>query len=140
VADSEISLLIWKMKVNKPAINFNPAAFEPVKEIALLFPGTKEAVSHGGTPSVTVRGKFMCRLHDSGEFIALRLDFILRDKYLEKYPESFHLPDHYKNYPSVCIWIDKYDKQVLKEVLELSWRSLAGKKQIKEWEEMQNKK
>lgn len=127
------------MKSSKTNINFNPADFEQVKKIALQFPGVEENLSHGGTPSVTVRGKFMCRLHDSGEFISMRLDFETRDRYLEKYPEYFHLPDHYKNYPSICMWVERFDKKVLKEVLELSWRGLASKKQIKEWEEVNKK-
>jgi hypothetical protein len=127
------------VKLSKSNNNFNPADFEPIKKMALQFPGVEESLSHGGTPSVTVRGKFMCRLHDSGAFISMRLDFDIRDRYLEEYPEYFHLPEHYKNYPSICMWIDKYDKVILKEVLELSWRGLASKKQIKEWEETNKK-
>jgi hypothetical protein len=53
-------------------ISYNYSWFEPVKNIALTFPGTKEAVSYG-TPSVKVNGKFMCRIN--GDFIPIRLDF-----------------------------------------------------------------
>ena len=58
-------------------VNFNYADFEPIKNIALTFPGTEESTSHENTPSIKVRGKLMCRLHDSGEFIPIRLDFDL---------------------------------------------------------------
>lgn len=115
---------------------FNPADFEPVKKIALTFPGAEEGVSHKDTPSVKVSGKLMCRLHDSGEFIPIRLDFSMRDRYLESHPELFHLPDHFKPYPYICMWINSYDKKLLKEILELSWRGLASKKQVQEYEDL----
>jgi hypothetical protein len=116
-------------------VNFNYADFEVVKQIALTFPDTAESISHEGTPSVKVRGKLMCRLHDSGKFIPIRLDFDIRDKYLESYPEIFHLPEHFKAYPYICMWIHNYNSRLLKEILELSWKGLATKKQLKEYEE-----
>lgn len=121
--------------MKKPTAGFNPADFEPVRTIALQFPGTEDSVSHEGTPSIKVRGKLMCRLHDSGEFIPIRLNFALRDQYLETYPELFHLPDHFKDYPYICMWLQGYSNKLLKEVLELSWKELASKKQLKEWKE-----
>lgn len=114
-------------------IKYNPQDFEPVKAIALTFPGTEESVSHEGTPSVKVRGKLMCRLHDNGEFIPIRLNFDLRDAYLEKYPEIFHLPAHFKAYPYICMWTKGYTKKLLMEVLEKSWKGLASKKQLEEF-------
>ena len=117
------------------AVNFKYADFEAVKNIALTFPDTKESISYVGTPSIKVRGKLMCRLHDSGEFIPIRLDFEIRDKYLDSHPEIFHLPDHFKSYPYICMWIHNYDKKLLTEVLELSWKGLATKKQLKEYED-----
>jgi hypothetical protein len=115
-------------------INFNYSDFEPIKNIALTFPGAEESTSHENTPSIKVRGKLMCRLHDNGKFIPIRLDFAIRDKYLDSHPEIFHLPDHFKAYPYICMWIHHYDKKMLTEILELSWKGLASKKQIEEWE------
>ena len=109
-------------------IDFNYSDFEPVKNIALKFPGTEESISHEGTPSIKVRNRLMCRLHESGAFIPIHLDFDLRDEYLVSHPEAFHLPDHYKAYPYICMWLRNYDRKLLKEVLELSWRGLATKK------------
>lgn len=121
------------MKSSLPA--YNPADFETVKQVALSFPETEEAISHEGTPSVKVRGKLMCRLHESGSFIPIRLNFELRDQYLNSHPELFHLPDHFKNYPYLCMWVHHYDIQLLKQVLALSWRGLATKKAIKAYEQ-----
>lgn len=116
-------------------VDFNYTDFEAVKTIALTFPGTEESISHEGTPSVKVRGKLMCRLHDSGKFIPIRLDFEIRDRYLDSHPEIFHLPDHFKPYPYICMWIHHYDPTFLKEILELSWKGLATQKQIKEYKD-----
>lgn len=112
-------------------INYRYADFEPIKNIALTFPGAEESVSYG-TPSIKVNGKFMCRIN--GDFIPIRLSFELRDEWLARYPEVFHLPDHYKNYPAICMWVNTCNKKLLSEIVELSWKSLATKKQIAEWE------
>ena len=108
-------------------INFNYAD--------LALPGTEESISHEGTPSVRVRDKLMCRLHESGEFIPIRLEYAIRDKYLDSHPEIFHLPDHFINYPYICMWIHNYNTDLLKEILEQSWKGLATKKQIMDFEE-----
>ena len=114
-------------------VNFDYADFEAVKNIALTFPDTEESISHEETPSVKVRGKLMCRLHDSGKFIPIRLDFEIRDKYLDSHPEIFHLPEHFKAYPYICMWTHNYDKDLLSEILELSWKGLATRKQVKKY-------
>lgn len=115
-------------------ISFNPSDFEPVKKIALGFPGAEESVSHYDTPSIKINGKFMCRLVEGGDFIPIHLDFDSREQYLEQYPEIFHLPDHYKNYKYICMWVNSCNSALLKEILELSWKGLATKKQLQEWE------
>ena len=77
----------------------------------------------------------MCRLHDSGKFIPIRLNFEIRDKYLDSHPEIFHLPDHFKAYPYICMWTHNYDKNLLTEILELSWKGLATKRQVKKYDD-----
>ena len=125
------------MKGNK--LNYNYSDFDFVKTIALTFPDTQESVSHEGTPSVKVRNKLMCRLHDSGNFIPIHLDFDLRDKYLESYPEFFHLPDHFKAYKYICMWLNCKDAVLIKEIMESSWKGLATNKMIKDYEEQKKK-
>jgi len=78
----------------------------------------------------------MCRLHDNGQFIPIRLDFKIRDKYLDSHPEIFHLPDHFKANPYICMWLHNYHRELVREVLEQSWKGLATKKQVKEYENM----
>lgn len=119
-------------------INFNHEDFEIVRNIALSFPYTEESISHEGTPSVKVRGKLMCRLHECGEYIPIRLDFEIREKYLENYPEIFHVPEHFKAYPYICMWKHNYDINLLMEILDQSWKGLATQKQVKEYYERKN--
>ena len=114
------------MKVK--TVNFNYSDFDIVKNIALTFPETEEGISHEGTLYVKVRGKLLCRLHGSGEFIPIRLDFEIRDKYLDSHPEIFHLPDHFKAYPYVCLWIHNYFKELA--ILLRRFLSFLGKKPI----------
>ncbi len=109
-------------------LHFNPRDFDQVSEIALQFPGVESDLSHYDTPSVKVKGKFLCRLHENGEFIATRMEFKDREHYLEQYPEAFHIPEHYVKYPFICIWIESLHRIPLKEVLEKGWRSLASQK------------
>ena len=115
--------------------NWSSADFELVKSIALAFPDTEESTSHEGTPSVKVRGKLMCRLHDSGSFIPIRLDFEFRDSYLDSHPETFHLPDHFKAYPYISMWTHCRDRKLISAIIEQSWKGLATRKQVKEYEE-----
>lgn len=77
----------------------------------------------------------MCRLHESGEFIPIHLGFEIRDKYLDSHPETFHLPDHFKAYPYICMWTHHYDKKLVEEILEQSWKGLTTMKQVKEYDE-----
>ena len=109
--------------------------FEPFRQIALTFPGTVESVSHNNTPSIKVRGKLMCRLHENGEYVPLRIDKEIREKYLASYPEIFILPDHFVKYNYLCILIEAFDSKIVREIMEISWRGLASKTQIKNWEE-----
>lgn len=115
--------------------SYNASDFDLVKNIALTFPGAEESISHEGTPSVKVRGKLMCRLHDSGEFISIHLDFDRRDHYLDTYPEYFHLPGHFKSYRYICMWLTCQDRELLTEILELSWKGLATQKMVKDFDE-----
>ena len=63
----------------------------------------------------------------------MRLDFELSDKYLDSHPEIFHSPDHFKAYPYICKY--NYNRKLLTEILELSWKGLATKKQVVKYDE-----
>lgn len=111
----------------------DPALFEPIRQVALAFPGAEDSLSHNATPSIKVRGKLLCRLHESGEFIPIHVGFEHRDYFLETYPETFHLPKHFRKYPYIALWLQHYSPRVLREVLEVGWRGLASQRQLRDW-------
>jgi Uncharacterized protein conserved in bacteria len=110
--------------------NFDRADFEHVRQIALEFPGAEDGLSHHGTPAIKVRGKLLCRLHEESVFIPIRTNFDLRVKLLEAYPEYFILPEHFRKYPYICMWIDCRDSKLIREILQRGWETLASKKQL----------
>ncbi len=123
-----------RKNISKRPIAFDPIDFEPIRKIALTFPGAEDSISHEGTPSIKVRGKLLCRLHDNGKFIPIQVGFENRQLLLEKYPDEFTVPDHFINYPYIALWVPQTRLALLREVVEMAWRQLASKKQISAWE------
>ena len=63
--------------------------WDDVVEIGSRFPGVEVATSYG-TPSLKVRGKFMCRLRTDPDALALRVaDMGEREALLQGQPEAF---------------------------------------------------
>ena len=114
-------------------LSFDPADFERVRQIALSFPGTQDSISHHGTPSIKIRGKLLCRLHEDGKSIPIQVGFELREQLLENYPEYFHMPDHYLNYPYVALWVHCRDRTLIRDIFHKAWARLASKRQLAQW-------
>jgi hypothetical protein len=99
-----------------------------LKRIALSFPGVVEGTSYG-QPSFLLQKKFFTRLRGEEKSIVLNVGSMdERDMMLESDPATFHITDHYKNYPSVLVRMDKIDTQTLHAMLERRWRAIAPKK------------
>jgi len=96
-------------------------------------PGCERGTSYG-TPSFKVKGKFMARLWEDGETLVLRIDFETVDVLLKSNPDVFFITDHYVGYPAVLVRLRKADFEELSELLETSWRLLATKKLIAEYD------
>jgi hypothetical protein len=106
-----------------------PVDFETVRRLALALPGVEEGVSYG-TPALRVRAKFLARLREDGETLALRIGFDERELLLAADPEVFFLTDHYRGYPSVLVRLARASEDVLREVLEQAWRKAAPKRLV----------
>lgn len=103
-------------------------SWEVVRALAASLPGTEEGTSYG-TPAFKVRGKLFARLHPGGDLV-VRVDMEDREILCEGEPQRFHYTDHYAGYDMMLVRLDAISKKRLGEVLEVSWRRVAGPRQI----------
>jgi hypothetical protein len=103
--------------------------YETVRELARRLPGIEEGTSYG-TTALKVKGKLLVRLKEDGDTIVLRTDFIERDHLLRTAPETFHITDHYRDYPAVLVRLPRVRRAQLAELLEDAWRRVAPKQLV----------
>lgn len=101
--------------------------FAVARRMALALPGAEEATSYG-TPSVKIAGKFLLRLREDGQTLAVKIDFDTRDALLAADPEAFFVTDHYRGWPAVCVRLAAIERAKLKAFLDEAWRFVAPKK------------
>jgi len=101
-----------------------------VCKIALKLPGVAEGTSYG-TPALHVGKRFLARLKEDGETMAIKIDFADRDVLLEMKPDIFFLTDHYRPYPAVLVRLPRAPAALVAEVLEQAWRFQAPRKLVK---------
>jgi hypothetical protein len=75
-----------------------------------------------------VRKRFLARLKEDGDSVALRIDFAERDLLLELDPRAFYLTDHYRPYPAVLMRLKEVRKDMLERVIEEAWRGQDGER------------
>jgi hypothetical protein len=97
-----------------------------VCRMALRLPGVTEGTSYG-TPALHVSRRFLARLKEDGETMAIRMDFADRDVLLELDPTVFYLTDHYRPYQAVLVRLKKAPPSVVRRVLEQAWSFQAPK-------------
>jgi hypothetical protein len=103
-----------------------------VKKIVLAFPGAEEGTSYGH-PSYLVAKKFFTRLREEDDSLVVMVGSIdERDMLLEAEPGTFHITDHYKNYPTVLVRIAEIDAARLRALLEPRWNKIAPKNRAKD--------
>jgi hypothetical protein len=115
----------------KPPDAGGPVSFATVCELALALPGMEEGTAYG-TPALRVRGKFLARLREDGETLALRIGFDERDILLASDPAVFFLTDHYRGYPAVLVRLAAVVREQLREILEVAWSQVAPKRLVAE--------
>ena len=102
---------------------------EQFRDIALSLPGVEEGTSYG-TLAFRVGKKFLVRVREDNESLALKIGFDLRDLLLAADPKVFFTTDHYRGYPTVLVHLETIDAGRLREVLTDAWRRLAPKKLV----------
>jgi hypothetical protein len=108
-----------------------------VKRWALALPETSEGTSYG-LPSLLAFGKFLTRKRSEDGAVVVRTGTIdERDWMISHEPDAYFITDHYKNYPAVLVRLEWADPLTVREMIEASWRRMAPKKTLKEWEATQ---
>jgi hypothetical protein len=111
-----------------------------LKKIALSFPEANEKPSYG-KPSFFVAKKFFTRLRKEDNSLVMVVDGMdQRDMMLELDPRTYHITDHYKDYPAVLVRMDRIAPEELRTMLERRWRKIAPRKLLKPAGEIPNKK
>jgi len=87
------------------------------RKIMLSMDGTSEG-PYFGRPSVFYGEKFVGRVHDREEAVALRVGSIeMRDVMLEAEPKLFYVTDHYRPWPMLLARLKALDTKTLKELV-----------------------
>ena len=100
-------------------------------KLATKLPGVEQGTSYG-TPALHVRKKFLARLKEDGESVAIKIDFSDRDVLLELDPAAFYLTDHYRPYPAMLVRLRQVRVDLLEQLLEQAWRLQAPKSLLAE--------
>ena len=98
-----------------------------VCKLALRLPGVTEGTSYG-TPALHVCKRFLARLKEDGETMAIKIDYPDREVLLELDPSVFYLTDHYRPYPAVLVRLRAVSEGLVAELLEKAWRFQAPRK------------
>ncbi len=104
-------------------------SFAAVRRVALALPGVEEGPCYG-TPGFRVRGKFLARLREDGETLAIRCSDEEREFRLQTDPAAFFITDHYRGHPAVLIRLAAIDPAALREIFEHAWRKQAPKRLV----------
>ena len=103
--------------------------YDDVCRLATKLPKVEVGTSWG-TSALKVDGKFLARLKEDGETLAIKMDFESRDLLLRIEPEVFYLTDHYRGYPAILVRLPEIAPDRMEEILEDAWRFAAPKKVV----------
>ena len=102
--------------------------------IGTALPGVDESITYG-TPSLKVRGKFMCRLRTDPDALVVRVvDLEDREALLQGKPRVFFSTPHYDGHRYVLVHLNLVGKRQLTELLEDAWRLRAPKRLVAEYD------
>jgi hypothetical protein len=106
-------------------------AFDRVRVVGLTLPDVEAATKYDGSPVLKLGGCFMAGLatHRSAEpdTLVVRIGFEERQWFLEDAPETYYLTDYYRKHPVVLVRLARVDRDVLRDLLSISWRMTALK-------------
>ena len=107
--------------------------FDAVLKAAGDLPGIEEGTSYG-TRALRVKKKFLCRMKEDGETLAIRIDPGYRDFLMAEDQETFFVTPHYEGYPMILIRLARVTPEDLRDLIERAWRMYAPKRLIDDFE------
>jgi hypothetical protein len=88
--------------------------FDVVRAMALALPDVEESTIHG-VPSLKVYGRLLAcpAIHRSAEpnTLAVRIDLDQRAELMAAEPSVYYMTDHYANYPTVLVRLNRIDRR-----------------------------
>ena len=102
-------------------------SFADVVAKARSLPGIEEGLCYG-TPALRVKGRFLLRLKEDGDSVAIKIPMDDREILLQADPEVFYITDHYRGYPAILFRLSTVKRHQLADLLELGWRFVAPKR------------
>ncbi len=107
--------------------------FQTIRKIAEAFPGTVVSTSYG-TPAIKAGKRLILRMHDKEDAIVLLLDSVEeQQRLIAQDPMAFFITDHYEGYAAVLVR-PTLDESEFRMLFEQSWRRVALKSDIKEYD------
>ena len=104
-----------------------PVTWDDVVALALELPAV-EVGSAYGTPALRVRGKFMGRLREDGETLAIRCDLEERPLLIDAHPGVLFITPHYEASPMVLVALPRAGEALVCELVEDAWAERAPRK------------
>ena len=105
---------------------YRPMTPQAFKALVLSLPETEEGTSFKAC------GKFLTRLRDEDDSVVVYVDSQdQRDMLIEAEPATFHLTDHYRNYPIVLARLSSVDPDWLRSALTRRWSAIVPRKLAK---------
>jgi len=89
--------------------------WDDVVALARALPEVEVGTAYG-TPALRVRGRFLGRLREDGETLAIRCDIDERPLLIERHAEFFVTP-HYEDYPMVLVALPAADPGLVGELV-----------------------
>jgi hypothetical protein len=106
-----------------------------LKKIALSFPEALEKPSYGKPAYFIVKKFFTRHRAEDNSLVAIVDSMHTRDMMLELDPKTYFITDHYKDYPSVLVRLERVTPEEVRTMLERRWRQIAPKKLVKALDE-----
>ena len=98
-----------------------------LRALILTFPETEIGTTHG-RPSFKAAGRFFTRIRAEDDSVVVYVDSLdHRDMLMEAEPVTFHITDHYRNYPIVLARLASVDPVWLRKTLEKRWLKIVPK-------------